>query len=200
MKITDIIFALVFGRIIGFLMGDFLREWEIHIGFYWSLLIWFILPLISLACLWLAFSIGKNFLFVFQGAKFFLVGAVTTVIDLKLFEFLVWLFSVLVFSISPIASKGISFIISTFLKYWGNKYWAFQKHEKEDMRKEIIQFFSITFVGLLIDVSAFYYATKVIGPQFEIPATVWVKFSVIFAALVAALWNFAGYKFFVFKK
>ncbi len=219
MKIIDIIFALTFGRVIGFLIGDFLREWDINIGFYWTLVIWLILPIISLVCLWLAFLIGKKLLFVFQGAKFFLVGAVATVVDLKIFEFLFWtraLFFmknsarpstfigalVFIFLIlgNPIIAKSISFIVSTFLKYWGNKYWAFQKHEKENMHKEIVQFFIITFVGLLIDVSFFYYFTKIMGPQFTIPIGVWLKLSVIFAALAAALWNFLGYKFLVFKK
>ena len=86
-KVIDIIFALVFGRIIGFLVGDFLREWDVHIGFYWSMVIWIVFPLFSLMCLWIAFLIGRKILFVFQSAKFLLVGAVATVIDLKLFEF-----------------------------------------------------------------------------------------------------------------
>lgn len=209
MKITDIIFALIAGRILGFLIGDFLREWGINIGLYWALLIWLILPIVSLACLWLAYKIGRKMLFVFQGAKFFLVGAVATVFDLKIFEFLLWLFALHI-PFSTLVAKSASFIISTFFKYWGNKHWAFsdyarsrearQKHEKEDIHKEIIVFFSITLVGLAIDVMCFYYFLKVMGPQFGFPEAIWVKFSVIFAALIAALWNFLGYKFFVFKK
>ena len=199
MKVIDIIFALIFGRIIGFLLGDFLREWGINIGFYWALIIWLIFPIVSLVCLWLAFLIGKKLLFVFQGAKFILVGAAATVVDLKIFEFLIWLF-VASIPIALLIPKGISFIFSTLLKYWGNKYWAFQKHEKEDIYKEIIQFFLITFVGLIIDIASFYYFTKILGPQFSLPIGVWIKLSVIFAGITAALWNFLGYKFFVFKK
>jgi len=198
-KITDVIFALIAGRIIGFLVGDFLREWGIDIGLYWGLLIWLVLPLVSLACLWLAYKIGRKFLFIFQGAKYFLVGAVATIIDLKLFEFLFWIFSIHITFVT-ITAKSISFIISTFFKYWGNKHWAFLKHEKEDIHKEIIGFFAITLVGLAIDVMCFYYFAKIMGPQFNLPDAIWVKLSVIFAALVAALWNFVGYKFFVFKK
>lgn len=202
MKVTDIIFALISGRILGFLVGDFLREWGIRIGFYWILVIWLVLPLVSLACLGVAYWAGKKLLFVFQGVKFLLVGAVATVVDLKLFEFLIWIFPIY------ILAKGISFIISTFLKYWGNKHWAFQGHEsfdttrdkQENIYKEVMQFFTITLVGLIIDVGFFYYFTNIMGPQFQIPNAVWVKFSVIFAALVAAVWNFLGYKHLVFKK
>ena len=199
MKVTDIIFALVFGRIIGFLVGDFLRGWGVAITLGWSLVIWLLLPLVSLFCLWLAYLIGRKLLFVFQSAKFLLVGAAATVVDLKIFELLAW-FLALYVPLSSILAKSISFIIATFLKYWGNKHWAFQKHEKENIYKEVIQFFLITLVGLIIDVAAFYYFTKVMGPQFQVPPAIWVKFSVIFAGIVAAAWNFLGYKFFVFKK
>ena len=112
MKVTDIIFALISGRIIGFLLGDFLREWGIDIGLYWGLLIWIIFPLFSLFCLWVAHGIGKKILFIFQGAKFFLVGAVATIVDLKIFELLAWLFAVTI-PFSSIVAKSISFIIST---------------------------------------------------------------------------------------
>lgn len=199
MKVIDVIFALIFGRILGFLVGDFLREWGIGIGFYWGLFIWLFLPVISLFFLWLAYLIGRKMLFVFQGAKHILVGAVATVFDLKIFEFLVWIFAFFI-PLTSLVPKGISFILSILLKYWGNKYWAFQKHERENLLSEIIQFFVITFIGLIIDVVSFYYFTKIMGQQFGLPGAIWLKLSVIFAAVIAAVWNFSGYKFLVFKK
>ena len=207
MKVIDIIFSLITGRVIGFLLSDFLKEWGITIGFYYSLVLWIVLPFFSLFCLWLAYKASTfakasadksdgqgKFLFVFQAAKFVLVGTFATVIDLKIFEFLAWFFS------AYILAKIISFIVATFLKYWGNKYWSFQKYEKEDLNKEIIQFFFITLVGLIVDVVSFYYFTKIMGPQFALSNVIWIKLSVIFAGITAALWNFLGYKFLVFKK
>lgn len=199
MKVIDIIFALVAGRIAGFLLGDFLREWDIHINLYWTLAIWIALPFIALAGLWLAHIIGRKFLFVFQAVKHLLVGGVATIFDLKLFELLVWIFS-LVISLNPLIAKGISFLASTGVKYWGNKYWAFEKHEKENWHKEAFYFFCITLVGLFLDVAAFHYCTEVLGPQLGASSTVWLKLSVIFAALAAAAWNFLGYKLLVFRK
>ena len=198
-KVIDVIFALITGRVIGFVVSDFFKELGIETNFLENVIIWLVFPLVALFCLWVCHVIGRKFLFIFQVAKHVLVGAFATVIDLKLFEFLVWLLA-LVVSINPLVAKGISFIFSTLIKYWGNKYWAFQKHEKEDMRREIIQFFVITVVGLAIDVFAFYILTKVTGPQFGIRSVLWIKTSVIFAAIIAAVWNFLGYKFLVFKK
>ena len=192
MKIIDVIFALVGGGVIAFLITDFF--WVLP--WFIILLLWITLPLISLACLSFCYLIGKKVTVIFQIGKHILVGAVATVIDLKLFEILLAGF----FLTNPLVSKSISFLFSTTLKYIGNKYWTFQKHEKENMHKEIAQFFIIILIGLAIDVSVFYCATKIVGPQFGISIIIWTKLSVIFAALVAAIWNFTGDKFLVFKK
>ncbi len=213
MKVIDIIFGLIAGRVVGFLLSDFLKTWEINIGFYYNLVLWVALPLLSLFFLWLANLIGRKLLFVFQVAKFLLVGVFATVIDLKVFEFLTWFFVSALskipdgFAIGAIFTssglllpKSFSFIAATVLKYLGNKYWTFQKQNKEGLNKEITQFFIITLIGLMIDVISFYYFAKIMGPSFEIPSAVWIKLSVVFAAVTAALWNFLGYKFLVFKK
>jgi putative flippase GtrA len=195
MKIIDAIFALFCGVIVAWLANDFLKGYDTGIGQY-KWLLYFILPIVSFLCLWLSYIIGKKLLFIFQVAKYFLVGVFVTIIDLKLFELLVWIFA----PINPIISKAISFLVSTYLKYLGNKNWTFEKLEKEGIKQEIFQFFIVTIVGLGIDVSSFFYFTKIIGPQLGTPENIWIKLSVIFSALVAAMWNFIGYKFMVFKK
>lgn len=195
MKLADIVFSFAGGLMASFLISDFLKEWGISLGLYYFLLLCILLSFLILLCLWLAYLVSSKFLFIFQAVKHLLVGMVATIIDLKIFELLIWLFIPI-----PLISKGVSFLVATFFKYWGNKYWAFQKHEKENTRREVTQFFLITLVGLIIDVGFFFYFVKIMGSQFEIPTIIWIKLSVIFAALIAALWNFLGYKFIVFKK
>ncbi|OGZ64601.1 MAG: hypothetical protein A3A98_03545 [Candidatus Staskawiczbacteria bacterium RIFCSPLOWO2_01_FULL_40_39] len=197
MKLIDVISSIICGAVIGILLTDFMQEWGIAIGFY-SVFLWMAAALVSLICLYIAYLISKKIFFVFQVAKFLLVGAFATVIDLKFFEFLIWLFALFI-SLNYTVAKSISFLFATSIKYWGNKYWAFGKHEKEGS-KEIIQFFMVTLVGLVIDVGFFYYFTKITGPQFGASNALWIKISVIFAAIMAAIWNFLGYKFLVFKK
>lgn len=199
MKVIDIIFALICGGVVAWIAVDFLKGYEVDVGIYRWFLPW-ILPIVSLICLWLAYLIGKKLLFVFQAAKFFLVGVLATIIDLKFFEFLIWVFFSF-FSVNAVmTSKAISFLVATFAKYWGNKYWAFEKNGKENLGKEIIKFFTVAFIGLIADVGFFFYFTKILGPQLGAPLEVWVKLSVILAAIAAAAWNFLGYKFIVFKK
>ena len=199
MKIIDVIFALIGGRIISFLVNDFLKGAGIQLGPYYYFISWLAFPFFTLFCLWAAYQIGRRFLFIFQAAKHVLVGAVVTVVDLKIFEILLWIVGLFTAS-GSLVIKGVSFIAATILKYFGNKYWAFNKPEKENLSKEIIQFLFITLMGLVLDVASFYYLTEIMAPQFELSHSSWIKASVVLAAFTAALWNFLGYKFLVFKK
>jgi len=197
MRIIDIIFALVSGWMVNWVAFDILRGFGVDFGLWRWLLSW-VFPIIALSFLWLSHLIGRKILFVFQAAKHILVGAFATVVDLKIFEGLAILFSSAIgFSL---IFKGISFLLSTSLKYWGNKHWAFEKHEKETPLKEISQFFIVTLIGLALDTGSFFYFTKIMGVQFSLTPHLWTEFSVIFAAIIAAVWNFTAYKFLVFKK
>jgi len=190
MKIIDATLAVVSGLMVGMVAGSFFQSWRV-IGFFWVAF-----PVFSLVFLEIAYVVGRRALFVLQAAKHLLVGAFATVVDVIFFE---WLLSV-VFLANPLIIKSISFLVSTVIKYAGNKYWAFEKREREGMHKEAAQFFIITLAGLVIDVSVFYCATKLVGPRFNVSSLAWVRLSVIFAAFAAAAWNFLGYKFLVFKK
>lgn len=198
MKKTDIFFALGGGILIGFLVSDFLKEWGIHLGLLASIIFWIGFPLFSLLCLWLAYIINKKITFILQIAKFLLVGSSATAIDLKLFEFLVWI-SLFAFVLPAFILKGISFVITTAIKYCGNKYWTFQKNDKKGMHIEIAKLIIMDTVALLLNVLAFYFFDKMLGPQFRLSISLWTKLSVILAALAAATFTFLGYKFFVFR-
>jgi putative flippase GtrA len=199
MKIIDIIFALICGWVVAFVASDFLKGYGVNLGIYGLLLHW-ILPIFFLVCLWLASLIGRKFLFVHQAAKFFLVGIFATIVDLFVFEVFTWVFVAISLAVSSLLPKSVSFLFATAAKYWGNKHWAFGKGEDKSVKKEVFQFIAVTLVGLLIDISFFYYFTKILGPQFAIPATLWIKLSVLASAVTSAVWSFCGYKFIVFKK
>ncbi len=198
MKIVDVIFALICGWAVAWIAGDILRGMELEIG-WWIWFIHWILPITALFGLWITYLLGKKFIFIFQAGKYFLIGAFSAVVDIKIFQLSTLIFGIFALTL-PLIAKTISFLMATLVKYWGNKHWAFLKLETDGIIREIIQFFAVTLVGLAIDLSAFYYFTAILGPQYNIPVVVWRDLSIIFAALAAAVWNFAGYKFFVFKK
>ena len=191
----DIFFSLFCGWTVSFLVKDFLRAGGVTVTFWHIAVLWILLPAVSLFCLWVAYQLGKKYAFFFQMGKHVLVGAFATVVDARFFEF----FAAVIFPF-PLISKSASFIISMLIKYSGNKFWTFQKHERENWHIELSKFAMIMLVGLTIDVSMFHWLTGFVGAPFGVSEGLWVKSSVVMSALVAAVWNFAGDKFLVFKK
>lgn len=184
----DIIFALICGLLVSWLAIDFLGAK--------GLIFVIILPILSIIGLWIVNIIGKKISFVEQIGRFVLVGAFADVIDIKVFQFLFWL---LPFSL---LFKAVSFLIATLIKYWWNKHWAFGGAEKTEPKKFLIDgqlayFFIVTLIGLGLNVVSFYFFGRI---ETGLPAEMWTEVCIILAALVAAVSNFLGYKFLVFKK
>ena len=200
MKKFDIIFAIICGLAVAWVALDFF-------GIYGSIFV-IIFPILSIIGLYITELIGRKLLFIYQAGKFSLSGAFADVIDIKVFQLLFFLFAVAGYPLGLEAGvvplfltiKAISFLVAIFIKFWINKHWAFEKPQKDDIKKEAIQFFFVTIAGLALNVGSFYFFTKIIGAQFSMPIKIWTELSIIFAALTAAAWNFLGYKFIVFKK
>jgi putative flippase GtrA len=201
MKKSDVIIALVIGEIVALYFMNLLKELTGKVPFLsvvlWSLPVVF--PALSILCLWIAYLIGKKFLFVYQLAKFILIGALATIFDLGTLSIFISL-SAATAGFYYLFFKGISFVFATIAKYFADKFWAFEKKETTDLKKEFTQFFLVTFVGLIINIAAAYVVVSVIKPQFGITPETWANFGGIGAVLITFLWNFVGYKFIVFKK
>jgi len=183
----DIIFALICGLAVAWIGTDFFSKY--------ALVFFILLPVLSVFGLWVADLIGKKFLFVRQAAKFSLAGGFADVVDIKAFQLLFWLLPFSLFI------KAISFVAGTLVKYFCDKYWAFNTPENDPkstpMHKEMIKFFLVAGVGLLINVVSFYFFGKI---KTSMPAKTWTELVIILATIVTAVWNFCGYKYLVFKK
>lgn len=158
-----------------------------------------VFALLAPFCLWIASLLGKKFVTIYQLAKFLLIGVIATIFDLGILAFFI--------SVSHINSgfyynlfKGTSFIIATILKYIPDKYWAFKKKESANVKKEFAQFFTVTLIGLGINIFIADLIVNQIKPQWGLPANLWANLGGITATIVVFAWNFIGYKFIVFKK
>ena len=187
MNKKDTIFAVICGLSVAWIGTDFLNKGAP----FGSWILFIILPMLSVVGLWLVELIGKKMIFVHQAGKFALSGTFADVIDIKVFQFLFWLAPFSLFF------KGVSFLAAMAIKYAANKFWAFEKHGSEGIKKELAWFSAVTLIGLAIDVVSFYYFTRM---AIAIPKKQWVELCIIFAAVMAAVWNFIGYKFIVFRK
>ncbi|MBU2539813.1 GtrA family protein [Patescibacteria group bacterium] len=199
MKLVDIILTIICGEASALILADLVKEYDPYSVIKWVLL--FLMPVLAIILLWAADLIAKKYKFVLQLVRYLLIGILATLIDLEIFELLAWLVGagagiVLVSG----TFKAVSYLTAVCFKFVGNKYWVFEETSSKGIKEKFLKFIIVTFIGLLFNVGAFLYFSKIVGPQFGISEDIWIKVSVILAAIVAVVWNFLSYKFIVFKK
>lgn len=200
MKKIDVILSLITGVGIAGLLIWLMKSSHIQMPLpYLIVLLVIIFPIFSLFCLWIAFLIGKKFIFVFQLAKFLLIGALFAIFDLFILNALMDYFGITEGTAYTIF-VAVSFIITTSVKYIADKFWAFEKTEKEQMGAEFGKFFIITVISGVIQVGVASLIVNIIGAQFGISHLVWANIGKIGGIIIASAWNFVCYKFIVFKK
>jgi len=200
MKKIDIILALITGEgVAGLFIWLIKNSPAINLPF----LLWlcpFIFPALALLGVWISYLIGKRHLFVYQLAKFLLIGAFFSVFDLIIFNLLLGYFGITREDVVRYAVFVIiSFIVITIIKYLGDKYWAFEKGGTEKAGVEFTAYFVITLVSGVIQTASASFLFALIPSIFG-NAMVVGNVAKIGGILIASVWNFLGYKFVVFKK
>ncbi len=147
--------------------------------------------------LWVAHLISKIAHSVYQFAKFAAVGTLNTFIDLGVINLEIFLHGTTLVS-NPVfaAFKAVSFLCSTTNSFVWNKYWTFSSGGKMSAG-EVSGFYGVALVGWGLNVG---FATfiKAIGPQ---TSHLWVSVVAPLAGVAASfLWNFIGYKYWVFGR
>ncbi|MDO8529557.1 MAG: GtrA family protein [bacterium] len=134
-----------------------------------------------------------------QFAKFVVVGIVNTGID----------FGVLnaEMAITGIASgkmmfilNAVSFSIATTNSFFLNKYWTFQAKEKSDSGVKFSQFLGVSIIGIIINSAIVFALTTYVSPVAGLSPKLWANAAKILATGISLIFNFVGYKFWVFKK
>lgn len=201
MKKIDIILSLITGEWVAFYFVWLIKNLQnINLLFlYWLLPILF--PILAVIGIWTFDLIGKKYLSLYQLAKFFLIGAFFAVFDLTILNILMKYFGISENKkIKYIIFVLISFIIATSIKYIADKYWAFEKTEKEQIESEFIKFFIVTIISGGIQVGIASSVFSILSFTSGINKIIIGNIGKISGILVASAWNFLGYKFLVFKK
>ena len=137
-----------------------------------------------------------------QFFKFLMIGAVNTIIDWGLLNILL-LTSQRTDSLAYIGFKSLSFSLAVVNSYFLNKHWTFR--DKGDsgagqagLSAQAGKFILVNLIGLVINIGlASLVARNGYGRADFI---IWANIGAVMATGASLLWNFLGYKFFVFKK
>jgi len=148
----------------------------------------------------------NRFPFIRQFAKFALVGVMNTLVDLLVLNIETIITSVRVGSGYAI-QKGLSFMVAVIFSYFVNKRWTFQDQSREDEGKKFSQFLFVSVIGMVINVSVATIAVTYIKPVVNsflawpfLTDQIWVNLGALCGTAIGLVWNFIGYKFWVFKK
>lgn len=222
-KITqkDYRFALAAGLLIGLLLLPILKTNRPEIfAKFWLVIVPFFLLATPLG-LRIAFLLGKKIAVIYQIAKFGIIGVSNVLVDLGVLALVTFLFSTK-FDINSNTAiigvvtfyslfKAISFIVANISSYFWNKYWTFDQGKKQQTKSEFLQFFAVSLVGFLINVTVASIAFKLIASSYLSALPIKISLSDIQLAQIGTLsaavgsivglaWNFIGYKLWVFKK
>lgn len=137
-----------------------------------------------------------------QFFKFFVIGVMNTLIDLGILNIATMITGAREGSLYAV-QKGISFMAAVTFSYFMNKRWAFQDQSKEKEGRKFSQFLFVSVIGMIINITAATVAVTYVQPLIHIKfltPQLWVTVGGLCGSVSGLLWNFVGYKFWVFKK
>ncbi len=162
--------------------------------------------LIGLPILWmLAIAVGRLLgrwlSWIYQFVKFCVVGFLNAAIDFGVLN-LLSLYTGLTsgFIIGGVNVPG--FVIAATNSYFWNKFWVFSHKRKEGEPvnySDIPTFILVVVSGIIVNSGLVVLISTYIPPFFDLSAARWLNVAKVIASAIALLWNFLGFKFFVFK-
>lgn len=133
-----------------------------------------------------------------QFVKFSTIGVSSAFIDLGILNVLILLSGIANGAWFPVF-KGTSAMIALVNSYFWNRSWTFKSQDNANV-VEFGKFFTISAVGLGINVGVASFIVNVVGPLDKISPQLWANIGAISATSVSLIWNFSCYKFIVFRK
>jgi putative flippase GtrA len=134
-----------------------------------------------------------------QFSRFFVVGLVNTAIDYSILFSLSFLTGITKGN-EIIPLNIVSFGIATTNSYFLNKYWAFKDLSHFHQGRKVSLFLLVSLTAVVLNTTIVRLITTNIDPLFGFTASEWLLVAKVIATGISLFWNFAGYKWIVFKK
>lgn len=136
-----------------------------------------------------------------QFSKFFIVGIANTAIDFSVLN-LEMLATGITSGPKIALFNAISFSVAVINSYYMNKYWTFEdrRPDNKTIAVKFSQFVGVSLVGISINSGIVYGFATFISPMFGLSPQMWVNVAKLLATGASLIWNFIGYKLWVFKR
>lgn len=164
-----------------------------------------IVPILWVSGIWLGSFLSRWAPIMAQISRYAAAGFLSFAIDFGIYNLLIMITGVT--SGWRLASfKGISYLFANVNAYLWNKYWVFRSFTPGEeisltsVLQEYGRFLTVSLVGLAINVSITLFVVDFIGLRFGFGEKAWANIAAVMAVAVAVIWNFTGYKLFVFRK
>jgi putative flippase GtrA len=145
--------------------------------------------------LWLCALIAKAWKAFYQFGQFAAVGTLNSFIDIGVLNLETFLYGGTITTPIFAVFKAISFLRATTNSFFWNRNWTFGSTDKVNAG-EVTGFYTVALIGWGANVVVATFV-KAIGPETKL----WIDIVAPLAGiLVTFIWNFLGYKYFVFKK
>lgn len=189
---------IIIGALIGVLVQPILSNFVAgaHLTLAIRIGAFVLFTLLAPFALWICALIGKVWKSFYQFGQFAAVGTLNSFIDIGVFNLETFLYGGTGISTVLFAGlKAISFLCATTNSFFWNRNWTFGSTDKVNAG-EVTGFYTIALIGWGANVAVATFV-KAIGPDTKL----WIDIvSPVAGILVTFIWNFLGYKYFVFKK
>ena len=197
MNRKDLYASVVIGAAVGLLIQPILANTltSVHLTLVVRVGIFVFFAVFAPFALWLCSLIGKLWKAFYQFGQFAAVGTLNSFIDIGVFNLETFFYGSLPGALLFAVFKAISFLCATTNSFFWNRNWTFGSKDKVNAG-EVTGFYTVAIIGWAANVAV---ATlvKSVGPDTKL----WVDIvAPVAGILVTFIWNFVGYKYFVFKK
>lgn len=171
---------------------------------FWTLSVANILLLVagSLAAfnagLFISGLVSKKYPSFFRFSKYIATGAMNSLTDVGVLNLESALFQVFAGPLIIIFNV-VSFAVAVTNSYFWSNSWVFKKEGSARSASEYARFLAVTASSVIINTAIVYVITTSIGAPTSVSGAAWENIAKLFAVPVSILWNYLGYKLFVFK-
>lgn len=161
-------------------------------------IVFFAFLILAPSALFAALLIARGIPVAYQFAKFAAVGTLNSFVDFGVLNLLIAVFGAAA-GLPFTAFKSVSFLAATTNSYFWNKHWTFHATNQSNAG-EVASFYGIAIAGGIINVGVASLVVNGMGAPEGVSLALWANVGALAGIFSALLWNFVGYKYFVFTK